>query len=117
MKKNAGASLGSSSRICRLRLPSIWAMVTRTDNPRPSAKTTLGVGVPGRCSAATASRTAGRRRLPMRRAANTIAPATRRKVAIAAAAPATNHSAKRVSLAVATASAASAINPAAVAKM
>ncbi len=63
-KKKAGASLGMRRVSCSRRLPSISAVATSTVRPSPSDSMTIGVGAPGRCRLASASRSAANLGLP-----------------------------------------------------
>jgi hypothetical protein len=77
-KKKFGARSGRLPEICRLRLPSISASVTRSVSPRPSDSTTDGVKAPGRWMLPMASLSAVERTRGLLLAAHcTSAPTTR----------------------------------------
>ena len=89
-KKKAGASLGMRRVSCSRRLPSISAVATSTVRPSPSDSMTMGVGAPGRCRLASASRRPASRGLPACAAASIRSRASSGKATNAATAPSTN---------------------------
>ena len=94
-KKNAGASLGMRFVNCSRRFPSISAVATSTVRPSPSDSMTIGVGAPGRCRLASASRRPARRGLPARAATSIKSRANSGKAIKAPTAPSTNQPAMR----------------------